>query len=169
MVFLAFIESMVRMEHLLCCYAQKVGCSITMTLSLCVPRGWFGSPRTWKTGWITALSVSSLKTTSKRRNVSGKPFLWMRVTLTGRQEGDMDERHRYAATRPCLCSIEAPWDQTANRVCGCLLSLLLCGVLAILLENYEQAEIFFEDATCLEPTNVIAWTLLGMLFPCDVG
>lgn len=40
-------------------------------------------------------------------------------------------------------------------------SLLLCGVLAILLENYEQAEIFFEDATCLEPTNVVAWTLLG--------
>ncbi|XP_042546132.1 cilia- and flagella-associated protein 70 isoform X6 [Dipodomys spectabilis] len=40
-------------------------------------------------------------------------------------------------------------------------SLLLCGILAVLLENYEQAEIFFEDATCLEPTNVIAWTLLG--------
>ncbi|XP_042546133.1 cilia- and flagella-associated protein 70 isoform X7 [Dipodomys spectabilis] len=39
-------------------------------------------------------------------------------------------------------------------------SLLLCGILAVLLENYEQAEIFFEDATCLEPTNVIAWTLL---------
>uniref|UniRef100_A0A8C6GRU3 Cilia and flagella associated protein 70 n=1 Tax=Mus spicilegus TaxID=10103 RepID=A0A8C6GRU3_MUSSI len=43
-------------------------------------------------------------------------------------------------------------------------SLLLCGVLAILLENYEQAEIFFEDATCLEPTNVIAWTLLGLFY-----
>ncbi|XP_048194975.1 cilia- and flagella-associated protein 70 isoform X1 [Perognathus longimembris pacificus] len=43
-------------------------------------------------------------------------------------------------------------------------SLLLCGVLAVLLENYEQAEIFFEDATCLEPTNVIAWTLLGLYY-----
>ncbi|XP_021037760.1 cilia- and flagella-associated protein 70 [Mus caroli] len=43
-------------------------------------------------------------------------------------------------------------------------SLLLCGVLAVLLENYEQAEIFFEDATCLEPTNVIAWTLLGLFY-----
>ncbi|XP_069315984.1 cilia- and flagella-associated protein 70 isoform X1 [Eulemur rufifrons] len=43
-------------------------------------------------------------------------------------------------------------------------SLLLCGVLAILLENYEQAEIFFEDATCLEPTNVVAWTLLGLYY-----
>ncbi|XP_003509557.1 cilia- and flagella-associated protein 70 isoform X1 [Cricetulus griseus] len=43
-------------------------------------------------------------------------------------------------------------------------SLLLCGVLAILLENYEQAEIFFEDATCLEPTNVVAWTLLGLFY-----
>ncbi|XP_051030446.1 cilia- and flagella-associated protein 70 isoform X2 [Phodopus roborovskii] len=43
-------------------------------------------------------------------------------------------------------------------------SLLLCGVLAVLMENYEQAEIFFEDATCLEPTNVIAWTLLGLFY-----
>ncbi|XP_052589458.1 cilia- and flagella-associated protein 70 isoform X1 [Peromyscus californicus insignis] len=43
-------------------------------------------------------------------------------------------------------------------------SLLLCGVLAVLLENYEQAEIFFEDATCLEPTNVVAWTLLGLFY-----
>nr|KAF6424650.1 cilia and flagella associated protein 70 [Molossus molossus] len=43
-------------------------------------------------------------------------------------------------------------------------SLLLCGVLAVLLENYEQAEVFFEDATCLEPTNVVAWTLLGLYY-----
>ncbi|CAO2590569.1 Cilia- and flagella-associated protein 70 [Lemmus lemmus] len=43
-------------------------------------------------------------------------------------------------------------------------SLLLCGVLAVLMENYEQAEIFLEDATCLEPTSVIAWTLLGLFY-----
>ncbi|XP_019601567.2 cilia- and flagella-associated protein 70 isoform X1 [Rhinolophus sinicus] len=43
-------------------------------------------------------------------------------------------------------------------------SLLLCGVMAVLMENYEQAEIFFEDATCLEPTNVVAWTLLGLYY-----
>nr|KAF6303555.1 cilia and flagella associated protein 70 [Myotis myotis] len=43
-------------------------------------------------------------------------------------------------------------------------SLLLCGVLAVLMENYEQAEIFFEDATCLEPTSVVAWTLLGLYY-----
>ncbi|XP_044095713.1 cilia- and flagella-associated protein 70 isoform X4 [Neovison vison] len=43
-------------------------------------------------------------------------------------------------------------------------SLLLCGVLAVLMEKYEQAEIFFEDATCLEPTNVVAWTLLGLYY-----
>lgn len=48
-------------------------------------------------------------------------------------------------------------------------SLLLCGVLAVLMENYEQAEIFFEDATCLEPTNVVAWTLLGLIFSCDMN
>ncbi|XP_013012416.2 cilia- and flagella-associated protein 70 isoform X1 [Cavia porcellus] len=43
-------------------------------------------------------------------------------------------------------------------------SLLLCGVLAVLMENYEQAEIFFEDATCLDPANVVAWTLLGLYY-----
>ncbi|KAM6182870.1 cilia- and flagella-associated protein 70 isoform 2-T2 [Erethizon dorsatum] len=43
-------------------------------------------------------------------------------------------------------------------------SLLLCGVLAVLMNNYEQAEIFFEDATCLDPTNVVAWTLLGLYY-----
>ncbi|XP_069913921.1 cilia- and flagella-associated protein 70 isoform X3 [Oryctolagus cuniculus] len=43
-------------------------------------------------------------------------------------------------------------------------SLLLCGVLAVMMENYEQAEIFFEDATCLEPTSVVAWTLLGLYY-----
>lgn len=47
--------------------------------------------------------------------------------------------------------------------------MLLCGVLAVLMENYEQAEIFFEDATCLEPSNVVAWTLLGMVFSCDLN
>uniref|UniRef100_A0A4X2KZE2 Cilia and flagella associated protein 70 n=1 Tax=Vombatus ursinus TaxID=29139 RepID=A0A4X2KZE2_VOMUR len=43
-------------------------------------------------------------------------------------------------------------------------SLLLCGLVAIMLEHYEEAEIFFEDATCLEPTNVVAWTLLGLFY-----
>ncbi|XP_037660705.1 cilia- and flagella-associated protein 70 isoform X2 [Choloepus didactylus] len=43
-------------------------------------------------------------------------------------------------------------------------SLLLCGVMAVLMENYEQAEIFFENATCLEPTNIVAWTLLGLYY-----
>ncbi|XP_044518746.1 cilia- and flagella-associated protein 70 [Gracilinanus agilis] len=43
-------------------------------------------------------------------------------------------------------------------------SLLLCGLLAMMMEHYEQAEIFFEDATCLEPNNVVAWTLLGLFY-----
>lgn len=60
------------------------------------------------------------------------------------------------------------WDH-AESCWWSLLSLLLCGVLAVLMEKYEQAEIFFEDATCLEPTNVVAWTLLGMVFSCDMN
>lgn len=44
----------------------------------------------------------------------------------------------------------------------CLASLLLCGIMAVMLEHYEEAEVFFEDATCLEPSNILAWTILGM-------
>nr|XP_020861833.1 cilia- and flagella-associated protein 70 isoform X2 [Phascolarctos cinereus] len=43
-------------------------------------------------------------------------------------------------------------------------SLLLCGLVAIMMEHYEEAEIFFEDATCLEPANAVAWTLLGLFY-----
>lgn len=41
-------------------------------------------------------------------------------------------------------------------------SLLLCGIIAVMMEHYEEAEIFFEDATCLEPSSIVSWTLLGM-------
>uniref|UniRef100_A0A8C5WYI1 Cilia and flagella associated protein 70 n=1 Tax=Laticauda laticaudata TaxID=8630 RepID=A0A8C5WYI1_LATLA len=40
-------------------------------------------------------------------------------------------------------------------------SVLLCGIMAVMLQNYEEAEVFFEDATCVEPTSVVAWTMLG--------
>uniref|UniRef100_A0A8B9UCR1 Tetratricopeptide repeat protein 18 n=1 Tax=Anas zonorhyncha TaxID=75864 RepID=A0A8B9UCR1_9AVES len=43
-------------------------------------------------------------------------------------------------------------------------SLLLCGIVAVVLQHYEEAEIFFEDACCLEPSNVVAWTLLGLFY-----
>uniref|UniRef100_A0A8B9ZLX9 Cilia and flagella associated protein 70 n=1 Tax=Anas platyrhynchos TaxID=8839 RepID=A0A8B9ZLX9_ANAPL len=43
-------------------------------------------------------------------------------------------------------------------------SLLLCGIVAVVLQHYEEAEIFFEDACCLEPSNVVAWTLSGLFY-----
>ncbi|NXL87217.1 CFA70 protein, partial [Alectura lathami] len=43
-------------------------------------------------------------------------------------------------------------------------SLLLCGIVAVMLQHYEEAEVFFEDACCLEPSNVIAWTLSGLFY-----
>ncbi|XP_009318495.1 PREDICTED: tetratricopeptide repeat protein 18 [Pygoscelis adeliae] len=43
-------------------------------------------------------------------------------------------------------------------------SLLLCGVVAVVLQHYEEAEIFFEDACCLEPSSIIAWTLSGLFY-----
>uniref|UniRef100_A0A8C0VLE7 Cilia and flagella associated protein 70 n=1 Tax=Cyanistes caeruleus TaxID=156563 RepID=A0A8C0VLE7_CYACU len=43
-------------------------------------------------------------------------------------------------------------------------SLLLCGIVAVKLQHYEEAEIFFEDACCLEPSSIIAWTLSGLFY-----
>ncbi|XP_029140573.1 cilia- and flagella-associated protein 70 [Protobothrops mucrosquamatus] len=43
-------------------------------------------------------------------------------------------------------------------------SVLLCGILAVMLQNYEEAEVFFEDATCVEPSSVVAWTMLGLFY-----
>lgn len=55
-------------------------------------------------------------------------------------------RHRWGPAR--LTCLSAP-------------SLLLCGIVAVVLQHYEEAEIFFEDACCLEPSNIVAWTLSG--------
>ncbi|KAL1278809.1 hypothetical protein QQF64_025482 [Cirrhinus molitorella] len=41
-------------------------------------------------------------------------------------------------------------------------SLLMCGVLSEMNGCYEDAETFFERATCVEPNNVVAWTLFGI-------
>ncbi|XP_018426892.1 PREDICTED: cilia- and flagella-associated protein 70 [Nanorana parkeri] len=43
-------------------------------------------------------------------------------------------------------------------------SLLLCGIVAVLLDNNEDAEVFFEDATCVHPSSVLAWTMLGLFY-----
>ncbi|CAB1342463.1 unnamed protein product [Coregonus sp. 'balchen'] len=44
-------------------------------------------------------------------------------------------------------------------------SLLMCGILAEMGGRLEEAETFFEGATCVDPTNVVAWTLFGELHP----
>uniref|UniRef100_A0A5F8HJ97 Cilia and flagella associated protein 70 n=1 Tax=Monodelphis domestica TaxID=13616 RepID=A0A5F8HJ97_MONDO len=44
-----------------------------------------------------------------------------------------------------------------------LASTVITGLM-LMMFHYEQAEIFFEDATCLEPNNVVAWTLLGLFY-----
>ncbi|XP_050173589.1 LOW QUALITY PROTEIN: cilia- and flagella-associated protein 70 [Myiozetetes cayanensis] len=43
-------------------------------------------------------------------------------------------------------------------------SLLLCGIGAVMLQHYEDAEVFFEDACCLEPSSTVAWTLSGLFY-----
>ena len=41
-------------------------------------------------------------------------------------------------------------------------SLLMYGCMALMNERYEEAETFFEAATCTESKSVIAWTMLGI-------
>ncbi|XP_041432428.1 cilia- and flagella-associated protein 70 isoform X2 [Xenopus laevis] len=43
-------------------------------------------------------------------------------------------------------------------------SLLLCGTAAAMLDHYKDAEVFFEDATCTDPTSSLAWTMLGLFY-----
>ncbi|KAI3377407.1 hypothetical protein L3Q82_008597 [Scortum barcoo] len=42
-------------------------------------------------------------------------------------------------------------------------SLIMCGVLAVMFEHYEDAQNFLERATTVDPPSVVAWTLLGFL------
>ena len=42
-----------------------------------------------------------------------------------------------------------------------LFSLLLNGCVALMQERYEEAETFFEDATCIDEKSILAWTTLG--------
>ncbi|KAM6957236.1 cilia- and flagella-associated protein 70 [Aplochiton taeniatus] len=43
-------------------------------------------------------------------------------------------------------------------------SLLMCGILSEMGGRYTEAETFFEGATCLDPTSVVAWTLFGLYY-----
>jgi len=35
------------------------------------------------------------------------------------------------------------------------------GCMALMTERFEEAETFFEAATCTESKSVVAWTMLG--------
>ncbi|XP_035254634.1 cilia- and flagella-associated protein 70 [Anguilla anguilla] len=43
-------------------------------------------------------------------------------------------------------------------------SLLMCGILAEMAGRFEEAETFLEQATSLDPNNVVAWTLFGLYY-----
>ncbi|KAG8433436.1 hypothetical protein GDO86_017639 [Hymenochirus boettgeri] len=43
-------------------------------------------------------------------------------------------------------------------------SLLLCGIVALLLHRYKDAEVLLENATCKDPSSSLAWTLLGLFY-----
>uniref|UniRef100_A0A8C9ZDD5 Cilia and flagella associated protein 70 n=1 Tax=Sander lucioperca TaxID=283035 RepID=A0A8C9ZDD5_SANLU len=45
-------------------------------------------------------------------------------------------------------------------------SLMMCGVLAVMFEHYEEAQTFLERAASIEPPSVVAWVLLGEMKCC---
>ena len=60
---------------------------------------------------------------------------------------------------PCPCPCSCP--VSTRLTMSSLPSLLMYGCMALMNEKYEEAETFFEAATCAESKNVIAWTMLG--------
>ncbi|XP_063957993.1 cilia- and flagella-associated protein 70-like isoform X2 [Lytechinus pictus] len=52
-----------------------------------------------------------------------------------------------------------------------LYGLLLYGVVCAMEEGNEAAETFFEAATCVDPSSILAWTMLGLYYDgtdCDI-
>ncbi|XP_076838133.1 cilia- and flagella-associated protein 70 [Brachyhypopomus gauderio] len=43
-------------------------------------------------------------------------------------------------------------------------SLLMCGILSEMKEQHEEAGIFLEGATRIDPSSVVTWTLLGLFY-----
>ncbi|KAL5271118.1 hypothetical protein ACHWQZ_G001688 [Mnemiopsis leidyi] len=53
-----------------------------------------------------------------------------------------------------------------------ILALLMYGVVCVMEERYDVAETFFEDSTCVQPDNYLAWTILGLFYDSrdnDIG
>jgi len=53
-----------------------------------------------------------------------------------------------------------------------ILALLMYGVVCVMEERYDVAETFFEDSTCVQPDNYLAWTILGLFYDTrdnDIG
>uniref|UniRef100_UPI0037E8A8BF cilia- and flagella-associated protein 70 n=1 Tax=Semicossyphus pulcher TaxID=241346 RepID=UPI0037E8A8BF len=62
------------------------------------------------------------------------------------------------------CFLDAVSIQQAHQP-----SLMMCGVLAAMSEKYDEAQIFLERATCVDPPSVVAWTLLGLIHESQNG
>lgn len=68
------------------------------------------------------------------------------------------------------CSYIVRFSCVLNCLVGCLItSLLMYGCMALMNERYEEAETFFEAATCAESKSVIAWTMLGKILSSQLG
>ncbi|XP_063689121.1 cilia- and flagella-associated protein 70-like isoform X2 [Bolinopsis microptera] len=53
-----------------------------------------------------------------------------------------------------------------------ILALLMYGIVCVMEERYDVAETFFEDSTCVQPDNCLAWTVLGLFYDTrdnDIG
>lgn len=63
-----------------------------------------------------------------------------------------------------MCKAEECFKETVAIDQRNMKGLFLYGCVALLQERHEVAETFFENATCIDPKSVVAWTMLGLYY-----
>ncbi|KAK3728400.1 hypothetical protein QZH41_017640 [Actinostola sp. cb2023] len=92
----------------------------------------------------------------------------VRFVVNGRMGG----KNGIILSNPLLSQAEECFKETIALNQKHVSGLLMYGCVCLMLERYEVAETFFEAATCVEPNNVVAWTMLGLYYDSiqnDIG
>ncbi|XP_029981213.1 cilia- and flagella-associated protein 70 [Sphaeramia orbicularis] len=116
----------------------------------------------------TQLSISQLRHFAKEAQFTGdyelafQYYQQLVVRYPNEPSHMMDLGTLYMLTGDYMKAKECFYD-TASRHQEHQPSLIMCGVLAVMFERYQDAHAFLERAAHLEPPSVVAWTLLGLL------
>ncbi len=131
-------------------YFNLIICDMPVSLdvshvSLCSV--WFESAASRPTGVIMGRFTCWPLTTWRQRSAFNRPYPSSKHIYRGQQTQMTQTRFLNACFDSFFCCVRC--------------SLLMCGVLSEMNGRYEDAETFFERATCVQPNNVVAWALFG--------